>query len=93
LHASAFVTVPMFKHTGKYDAFWRSLLERAEVRPLDLCIHVIPRKSPELPIGLIESPEPATGLIESPKSPKGLIEPPESSTRHIESASSTLLYA
>ena len=38
LHASAFVTVPMFKHTGKYDAFWRSLLERAEVRPSTLYI-------------------------------------------------------
>jgi hypothetical protein len=41
LHASAFVTVPMFKHTGKYDAFWRSLLERAEVRPSTLCISCI----------------------------------------------------
>ena len=41
LHASAFVTVPMFKHTGKYDAFWRSLLERAEVRPSTLYIGLL----------------------------------------------------
>lgn len=32
LHASAFATIPVFKHTGKYDAFWRALLEKAEVR-------------------------------------------------------------